>query len=125
MSVAAYPLVKHYAQGVHQIPAIIVSENRLSHLHYQTITREASIQVFTGVPPDFAHLNRLDGVQYCPESHIFIRRIRFGGAERFGKGTGSDVEPAIAKELPRGVVQRLGPDLETAVAKGGSHRSSQ
>ncbi len=71
---------------------------------------------------DFAHLNRLDGIEYHPESCVFVRRIRFGSAQWFGEGARCDVEPPIAEELPRGVVQRFGPYLKAAVAQGGSNR---
>ncbi len=107
--------------ATHIFSPTILNEARFGWTKVDLGILNCGVEGACGVPPDFAYLNRLDGIQYTPDPHIFVRRIRFCGAEGFGKGTGRDVEPAIAKELPGGVVQRLSPDLEAAIAKGGSH----
>src|SRR5688572_2892548 len=43
MSFTEFPLVKHDLQRVHEIPAVIVFENRLPHLQKRTIAGEAGI----------------------------------------------------------------------------------
>src|SRR5262245_17856153 len=122
MSFALFPFIEHGSQRVQQAPSVIAFQNRQTHFRQQPVTREAGIQILPRLSTHVANLNRLDRIEHRSESSVHTAGTRRRGCLTLRERPRRYVEPAIAEELPRGMIEGPGANLEASVTSGRSYR---